>query len=233
MNPYEKTANEMRRQSEGPKRFAQGIAGAGGALGSAAIVPLLSKAAPFLSEYIPENLAIKGLSKISPQLGKFVNDSLKNGFDFGEVKNFIGEQITDSQKSAKENRNIIELASPELHEHLKQEIAKGRTPIEAAAIAQHDKRFADTIKKLTKEHKTNWSSIIQSIFGTGERAGALQSPNQQQSLAEEVMQPPGSLPTKSQDIARANQRAQPQGGQQQGNDKWNQIASSLQNLLNS
>lgn len=225
MSSYEETANEMRRQSEGPKRFAKsaistGATIAGAATGAAAFAPILAKAAPFLSQYIPENLAIKGLSKISPKLGKFVNDSLKNGFDFNEVKDFIGEQITESQKSAKENRNIIELASPELHEHLKQEIAKGRTPIEAAAIAQHDKRFADTIKKLTKEHKTNWSSIIQSIFGTGERGGALQSSDQNQ-----APQPPNQ--------PSPQQAQQPQGGQQQGNDKWNQIASSLQNLLNS
>lgn len=182
MNPYERTAQEMKRQSEGPKRFAKSALGTGSAVGAAAFAPMLSRIAPFLSEFIPEELAIKGLSKISPRIGKFVGEALDGGFDFSEVKNFLGEQVNDSrsQEPAKQEKNIIEQESPELFSFLDQEIRSGRNPIEAAAIAQNDKRFKSAIDKLMKAYKTPWSSIIESIFGSGQVAQPSQSQQQQQ-----------------------------------------------------
>jgi len=172
MNPYEKTAEEMGRQSERPKRLAQSAIGIASAAGAASFAPVLARAAPFLSKYIPENLAIKGLSKISPKLGSFIQKSMSDGFDFNQVKDFIGEQINESQQQepAKQKGNIIEQYSPELHQFISQEIAGGRKPIEAAAIAQHDKRFSNVISKLSKDHKTPWSSIIESIYGSEQQA---------------------------------------------------------------
>ena len=136
MNPYERTAEEMKRQSEGPKKFAKKALAVGGAIGASSFASVLARAAPFLSQYIPENLAIKGLSKINPKLGRFVQDSLENGYDFKEIKNFIGDQIAQSQAGTpKEERNIIQQYSPELHQFIDQEIKKGRKPIEAGAIS--------------------------------------------------------------------------------------------------
>ena len=177
MNPYEKTAEEMKRQSEGPKRFAKAAIPAAAAAGASAFAPILARAAPFLSQYIPEDLAMKGLAKISPKLGEFVNDAMNSGYDFKEVKDFIGEQISESQ-AAKQDKNIVERESPELHTFIDQEIRNGRKPIEVAAIAQNDKRFASIIKKLMKDHKTPWSSIIESVYGTGEMAPQQQQPDQ-------------------------------------------------------
>jgi hypothetical protein len=205
MNPYEKTAQEMKRQAQGPKRFAQTALSIGSTLGVASFAPVLAKAAPFLSQYIPENLAIKGLSKISPKMGKFVSDALNSGYDFGEVKNFIGDQIKESQtEQPKEKRNIIEQYSPELHSFIDQEIKKGRNPIEAGALAQNDKRFSEIIKKLSKDHKTPWSNILQGIYGNGQTA----QPQQQASQ-------------------------QPGQSQQGGSDKWGTIAQTLKSILES
>jgi hypothetical protein len=178
MNPYEKTASEMKRQSEGPKQFAKTAIAAGSVVGAAAFAPILSKIAPFLSEFIPEDLAIKGLSKINPRVGKFVSDALNGGYDFREIKDFLGEQIDQakSQEPARQGRNIIEQESPELFTFLDQAIRAGRNPIEAAAIAQNDKRFKPVIEKLMKTHKTPWSSIIEGIFGSGETAQPGQAP---------------------------------------------------------
>ena len=188
MNPYEKTAQKMKRQSEGPKRFSKAGSAISGVVGAASFTPILSRAAPFLSEYIPETLAIKGLSKISPKFGKFIQEAFDSGYDYDEVKDFIGQQINDSQEGqAKENRNIIEQESPELHQFLNNEIRNGRNPIEAAAIAQNDKRFSSIIKNLMKKYKTPWSNLIQSIFGSGEQA--LPQQKQMQQGIQQMQQP--------------------------------------------
>jgi|SRR5579863_5119183 len=192
MNPYAKTAEEMKRQSEGPKRFAQTATKIGIGAAATAFSPLLSRAAPFLSQYIPEDLAIKGLSKISPSFGKFIQSARDKGYDFQEVKDFIGEQINQSQ-SAKESRNIIEQYSPELHQFILGEIQKGRKPIEAAALAQNDKRFGDVIKKLVKDHKAPWSQILQGIYGNGDMAQPSQPAQNPQSQAVLQKKPENSL----------------------------------------
>lgn len=170
MNPYTETAQEMKRQSEGPKRFAKTAIGVGSAVaGATAFAPILARAAPFLSQYIPEDLAIKGLSKIHPKLGKFVKNSLDSGYDFNEVKDFIGKAVTESQEAVKEDRNIIEQYSPELHQFIKEKVSGGEDPVRAAASAIFDKNknFEKTIRQIEKEHKTPWSTLVQSIYGGG------------------------------------------------------------------
>lgn len=212
MNPYEETAAEMKRQSEGPKRFAKQALGVGaGALGVSSFAPILARAAPFLSEYIPEDLAIKGLLKISPKLGNFVKDAMKSGYDFKETKDFIGEQVKESQQ-AKDNRNIIEQHSPELHQFILERIKNGQSPIQAAALATiKGSKFLPIIEKLKKEHKLGWGDIVQNIYGSGEQAPSKQKKkpmvdeeterfeqgyrNQQPTaLGEDVLNPPHSLP---------------------------------------
>lgn len=223
MNSFEEAAEEMRRQSEGPKRFTQGainVAKTGlglgaGVAGAATFAPLLKKVAPFLSDYIPENLAIKGLSKLSPKLGKFVNKAFNNGFDFKEVKDFLGEQVKESE-SAKDERNIIEQVSPELHQFILERIKKGHSPIQAGALATiKGSKFIPIIEKLKKDHKTGWGDIVEMIYGHGEKA-----PIQKKSMVEEETE-------RFERGYRNPQQQQPSG------DKWNQIASTLQNVLNS
>lgn len=215
MNPYEDTAAEMRRQSEGPKQFAKksGSLGAavGGAIGAASFAPLLAKAAPFLSQYIPEDLAMKGLAKISPNLGKFVKDATDNGYDFDEVKNFLGDQITQSQEQLKEDRNIIQQYSPQLYQYITEQIGKGVSPAQAAVQAQ--KQFKNTIKEIEKDHKTSWTSLVESIFGGGQMAEKpAQNMQQPVDIASQQMQPqPAGQPGPGQQalmaiLAKINQK---------------------------
>ncbi len=200
MNPYERTAQEMRRQSEGPKRFAKKALGIGSAVGATAFAPILSRAAPFLSEYIPEELAIKGLSKIHPKLGEFVKSAMGEGSDFQEVKSFLGEQINESTHgNSIENRNIVQQYSPELHEFMTKEIESGRSPLEAGALASlggKGKDFKSIISKITKDHKSPWSSIVESVYGS-------QGVQKQQSSMEQEQQ--GVPGQQTQQIGPGNQ----------------------------
>jgi hypothetical protein len=138
----------------------------------------LASITPFLSQYVPADLAMKGINKVFPQIGKFLKKGQSMGLDLREGLDFLKDKI-GSKEPAKEDRNIIEQESPELFSFLDQAIKGGRNPIEAAAIAQQDKRFAPIIQKLMKAHKTPWSSIIESIFGSGDqgKAAALQQFN--------------------------------------------------------
>lgn len=188
MNPYEATSQELLRQSEGPKRFLKGALSVGGAIGGLSFAPTLSRIAPLLSNYIPQELAIKGLNKIDPKLGQFANKALSSGFDFEEIKKFLGSQVEQSQKTEKESNNIIQKYSPELNEFILDRIKQGDTPLQAAARAtvepQKGKAFNEIIKKMKKDYKMNWGDIIESIFGPSEQA----KPNEniQQKLQENV-----------------------------------------------
>lgn len=183
MDPYEKTAQEMKRQAEGPKRFAKTALGIGASVAASSFAPILTRAAPFLSQYIPEDLAIKGLSKINPKFGKFIQDAFNGGYDFQEAKDFIGDQVNQSQ-SAKETQNIIQQYDPELHTYISDYLKKGVPLLEAGKRALGHGRFRKAIDKLIKDHKASWDSILRTVYGNE----GLAQPQQQE---QQAMQQPG------------------------------------------
>jgi len=220
MNPYDKTAAEIKRQSEGPKRFAKTSAKIGGEAAllyaTASFAPILARAAPFLSEYIPQDLAIKGLSKVHPKLGEFVKKAMDTGHDFNEAKDFLGKKIQESQnqekispetsKNAKEHRNIIEQYSPELFQFLNDEIKKGKSLWTAGGEATKNSKFKSIIDKIVKDHKVPWTAILETAFGNFKSG--------QQSQQENVPQ----------------ENTLQQGNQQQG-DRWSQIGQGIKDIM--
>jgi len=184
MQPYQEAAEVTRHSGEGSLNALK-YAGYGALthLGSKAAGSIISRIGPLLSDYIPESLAIKGLNKVDPRFGKFINKMESEGVDFNEVKDFLGSKI---EKTAQENQqaqklNIIEQESPELFQFLNEEINKGRTPIQAAALARSaTDKFNKVIKKLETSHKTPWSSIIETVFGNAGMANQAQQPTQEQ-----------------------------------------------------
>ncbi len=176
MEPYQRAAQATRQSGEKPYELAKG-----------AISGSISRILPFLSTYVPVKLAMSGLNKIDPKWGKFFNEANELGYDADEVRDFLKDKISKEQEKKteqpKENRNIIEQYSPELHQFIDQEVRKGRPLIQAGALAQNDKRFADIINKMQKDHKTPWSNIIQSIYG-----GALQEQPQDQGQMQQPQQ---------------------------------------------
>jgi hypothetical protein len=230
MEPYQRATEEIRRQGELPldlakKAVSVGSAAATGLAGGAAIGRVL----PFLNKYVPQDLAIKGLSKLDPRFGKFINKALSAGQSFDEIKDYIGGKAEEEeQKVAKESRNIIQQYSPELHQFIDQEVKKGNSPFEAGTRAQKDKRFSNIISKLSKDHKTPWSNIIESVFRNGspdpkqEAVKKFKEHQKKQSTLEresnrfgeyyDVMNPPGSMPSRP---PSAEQQAFTQPAQQQ------------------
>jgi hypothetical protein len=210
-----------RVNQEKSQRLMRGVKGA--ALGAAG-----ASIAPFLSEYVPSELALKGISKIMPKVGNFLKKGMAAGLDLKEGIEFLkGKKPEESnqQESAKEGRNIIQQYSPELFQFIDQSIRKGENPLEAGTKAINDKRFSSIIKKMTQDHKTPWSNILQSVFGM--------EMNRQKGLGKfnERLKKPGIREEEMQRFQQAygNQLENQQQPQQGGGDQ--DIVSALQNLL--
>jgi hypothetical protein len=211
MQPYQEASEESNRQSYSPFQSAAALAVPAVKAGVGAGVA--GRVMSVLSKYVPPDLATKLLSKIDPRYGKFASLGQEAGHSFDEVKDFIGEKVQSGDlpnKPAKQKANIIQQESPELHQFLDQHIRGGRNPIEAAAIAQNDKRFTEAIKKLEKKHKTPWSSIIQGVFGSGEQALQQQGNAQQQQAPQQGQ---GLDPAVQQILAQGNALLQKFKGQ--------------------
>lgn len=204
--PYKRAAEEIKSHGEKPLKTLAAVGSAAASIyGGKAII---EKALPFLNEFIPAGLAIKGLQKVNPKLGDFMKDTLAAGFTTNEVKDFIKEKLVPTEKSKespKENRNVIEQYSPELFQFVKEQLNQGRSPLEAGALAQLNQKFKGVISKMETDHKTPWSGILQTVFGN------MQPPQapQQQAQSPQMQQP--QAPAQPQAPMQAQAPGQPQG----------------------
>lgn len=190
MQPYQQASQAIRQNEESKAGVLQNAALAytgGRAIsgGYQALNKLMPAVGAFLSNYVPENLAIKGLNKVDPRLGEFVKGALEEGYSFDDVKNFMGEKIQKTEED--EKKNIIQQHSPELHQFVESEIKNGRSPLQAGALAQMEQKgksgFKNIIEKLVKEHKMPWSSIVEMVFGKQDTP--TQQPQNQQAMPDQ------------------------------------------------
>lgn len=194
MQPFQKESQVTRGSGEGlldtlKYGGASAIGGGLATVASKAMSPLISKVGAFLSPYLPEDLARKGIAKVSPKIGKFVDQAMENGADFEEVKNFIGEKIS---KQPQEDKNIIQKYSPDLHMFVDQLVKKGTNVLEAGAKARLNKDFDKIITKMEKEHKSPWSSILEATYGKAPVKEIMaQDPSSMQNSAQQQQQQGG------------------------------------------
>lgn len=209
LRPDEKAAQaEIERASNLRNTIKKG-AGAAIGLGTAAVgASLSSKILPFLNQYIPADLAMKGISKLSPKLGEFLKQGQSMGLDVQEGINFI----KDKMEKPKEGRNIIQQYSDELYSFLDQNIKSGKKIMEAVAAADMDPKFKKIVNKIEQDHKTPFTSIAQSIFKENEGSQASSSAPAQQ-------KPQGAI----NQLLQQSQGMQPQM-QQQGQGAANLMA---------
>lgn len=180
LRPDEQATQSEIGRAQGRDRALKGALKFGGTAALAAGTGMASRILPFLSEYIPVDLAVKGISKVSPKLGEFLKSGISKGLNAKEGLDFVKNQLNPASsegKRAKDSRNIIEQYSPELHQFIDQSIRQGRDPIQAGALAFHDKRFSKAIDKMVKDHKTDWLDIVKGTYGL---QGQEQQPQAQQ-----------------------------------------------------
>jgi len=184
LRPDERAAmSQIDRAQSSDRMLKRGAKTALGLATGGAGAALSSRILPFMSQYIPKDLALKGISKVSPTIGNFLQSGLNNGLTLKDGFDFVKDNLMSSEEKkepAKENRNVIEQYSPELHQFIANEVSGGRPVIEAGALAQANPKFKAAIKQIEKDHKTNWSAILQSIYGGGQYGGPVNPPQAQQ-----------------------------------------------------
>jgi hypothetical protein len=186
MQPYQSASEEIRRQGELPIKAA-------GAVGSLAASTyggglILNKVLPLLSKYIPQDIAIKGLSKIDTRFGKFINKAMAAGQTFDQVRDFIGQKSeagTEKEEAAAQDP-FLELSNydPKLAEGVRGMLEKGWTPDKSNEIA-HLKYgpFAKPIAQMEKDKGKSFINILKELFGKGKQGKAALQPQQEQMQA--------------------------------------------------
>lgn len=190
MRPDENAAvSEIERSSSTDRLLKKGAASVIGAGVTAAGANIM----PFLNQYIPSDLAIRGISKIAPSVGNFLKRGQSMGLNVEEGLKFVKDSFmgnqdnSSSQATPKEKLNIIQQYSPELHEFIEKEIQSGRSPLEAGALASLDRKgkdFKKIIRKIEEDHKSPFSSILETVYG-GKQAAR---PERQAELPEQANQ---------------------------------------------
>lgn len=195
MRPDELTSQAQIEKNESfTKKLKSGAKTAVGLATSAAGLGLGAKILPFINEFIPTDLAVKGISKVSPQAGDLLRKGMSQGLDVKDGLQFLKESFAKQgeAKKTQENRSIIEQYSPELNQFIQGEIQKGRTPMEAGALAQLQKGFKKVISQMTKDHNIPFSAILQTAFGEpGMAQGQPQQAQQPQGQPAQGQQQPG------------------------------------------
>jgi hypothetical protein len=196
--PYQEASDEIIRQSKVPGKIAkEGIGIAATAIAGGSI---LGRALPFLNKFVPQDLAIKGLSKIDPRLGNFASKALSAGQDWDNISSFIKGKAEDAQEEnsnkPKENRNIIQQYSDKLHEFLEKTIKKGLTPAQAVSLIEIYPEEQKAIKQIEKDHKIPFVSLVEQIYGGNSATKQQTEENpqgQMQQGAQQQAQPGGGV----------------------------------------
>lgn len=118
--PYQSASDEIIRQNKAPGNFIRNTTkiGTGLIAGGATVNRIL----PFLSKYIPSQLAIKGISKVDPRLGKYINSSLSQGHPLDDVMGLLKETFGEEDEESNLNK---EDAVKKYNEHKKKGLTEG------------------------------------------------------------------------------------------------------------
>ncbi len=214
MRAEQRASEEEIRRSLGRdslvKKGAGLAVGAASGLGAARVLP-------FLNDFIPVDLAIKGISKVSPKIGDFLKKGQAQGLNMKEGIEFLREQFSPIEKTTQEQvqqsnpLQDFETTYPDIAAALAKTIQNGQSPDAAAAILKTSTPFGKEVKKIEKETGKNFVDYILELFGNrGQQQGQQMQQPQQQMQGQQQMQ---------------------QSGQQQGSGVDAQLMAALDKIL--
>lgn len=100
MRPDERASEvEIERAHNFDKAFKKAGTTALAAGASIAGGGIATRLLPFFNEFVPIDLAVKGISKVSPKLGKFLQKGMQSGLDVKEGINYIKENLMPKEES--------------------------------------------------------------------------------------------------------------------------------------
>lgn len=153
--------------------------GAGLAVGAASGLAA-SRVLPFLNDFIPVDLAIKGISKVNPKIGSFLKKGQEQGLNLKDGLDFLKQQFSPSEEVKQSNPlQDFETNYPDIASALSRTIQNGQSPDAAAAILKNSSSFSRDVKKLEKEVGKNFIDYVLELFG-----------NQSQQPQQQVQQEP-------------------------------------------
>lgn len=176
MQPYQEAAQEMERQGSQPMRALVGLGstaltGLGAGTGLASGSAIFKKVAPFFNKYIDQGLAIKGLSKLDPRWGTFINKALSEGLSFDSIKDFVTEKAEeDQQKAAKPNSPNSEIDPAKQKPMNDSELTKDIRKMMSQGADQSEiydyftQNFADYVQKVEKKEGRKFYNILSDFF---------------------------------------------------------------------
>ncbi len=194
LRPDEKASMHQIEKSKSNDRLLK--KGAGLAIGAASGLGA-ARVLPFLNDFIPVDLAIKGISKVSPQIGAFLKKGQSQGLDMKEGIEFLREQFSPKEEVVEQEvkkKNPIqdfETSYPDIAGALARTMQNGQSPDAAAAILKTSTAFGKDIKRLEKETGKNFIDYILELFGNRgqQQPQQMQQPQQQMQGQEQIQQP--------------------------------------------
>lgn len=169
LRPDEKAAQaEIERAQKFKGNIQKGATAIAGIGAAAAGGALSSKILPFLNEFIPSDLAIKGISKISPKLGNFLKQGQSMGLDVKEGLDFIKNKIQPNNQGTITD-DLIEKYSPELSKFVENLFDQGEQleTVDALIrnVPKNFNRFKDSINKIETHAGQPFKEILEKIYG--------------------------------------------------------------------
>lgn len=190
-----------------------------------------SKILPFLNEFIPADLALKGINKVAPKIGQFLQKGQKMGLDIKEGLQFLKDNLEGEKSQERQQENPVikqakdfETNYPDIVQALIGYINKGQSPQAAAAIIKTATPFVQKVKKIEKETGKNFIDFILELMG-GQQNG--QIPQQ----SAQGMQPQTQgIPNQAMQQIQGNQQGKSQGLDPQLAQIMQGIRSTIQGI---
>lgn len=182
LRPDEEASKKEIERSKNMNRnaasLATSVAGGAALFGSGIVKNIL----PLLSEYVPAELAMKGINKISPKLGEYLRKGQESGLDIKEGLNFLRDKIQGEpqKKEMVQAGNIIGQFSPELQEFVEEKLKQGMSTDQASAVARVDSKFSPLLPRIEKQANMKFSEILRHMYGEQEAQQAQAAPMQQE-----------------------------------------------------
>jgi hypothetical protein len=199
LRPDEEAAEEKIRKSQRSSGLVKsGVSAVLGAGVGAAGLKMASKIAPFLSEHIPLDLAVKGISKLSPQIGNFLKKGRDMGLDIKEGLNLLKDKVQPKEEEPKKKTNQqvdIGQYSPDLQAFIEHWLSQGEEPATAAAVAKNvpsnQAKFKAAIDKIEADTGEDFIELVGQMYKGMNKGGRKmpQQAGQQQAQAQAQASP--------------------------------------------
>lgn len=119
LRPDEQSSQTRSQASnERDKKYKTGVKSAVSIASTVAGVGAAHKILPFLSSFIPFDLALKGISKVSPKIGDFLKRGMESGLDAKEGLEFLRQGLSNGEKQQQDPYQPILDKTKQIQERL-------------------------------------------------------------------------------------------------------------------